>query len=223
MSTGAAALLRMIPWSGATCQHSDQVLCTMRQGLSKDWSMDELASTLMTIAHRVSASREPDFQVRRADGADRIYLRRWWLVPRGNDVNVYLHQMILDDDAVLHDHPYRSMSLMLTGGLTERYQEVPGNFGGPVLTRRVNRGDIVARSERLAHQLLVDEDARGRVWTIFVTGPRLREWGFWCPHGWRKWSDYVAVNQDPSVRHGGGTSGVGIGCGEIHDSVQEHS
>ena len=148
-----------------------------------------LARLLLPPARRLAARRPPDFVVQREEGA--VYLIRWWILPRNDWLNLYLHQMLRDDDAVLHDHPYASVSLVLTDGLTERYAEEPedeeyyqsvGDHVGAVRFVRVLRqGDVVRRSSRLAHQLLV----RGEAWTLFATGPRIREWGFWCPKGWK--------------------------------------
>lgn len=42
------------------------------------------------------------------------------------------------------------------------------------------------------------------VWTIFITGKNVRDWGFYCPNGWRFWKEFV------SVREGG--NDVGRGC-----------
>ena len=43
-------------------------------------------------------------------------------------------------------------------------------------------------------------------WTLFITGPRIREWGFHCPQGWRHWRDYTKP---------GSYGQVGRGCGEM--------
>lgn len=32
------------------------------------------------------------------------------------------------------------------------------------------------------------------VWTLIVTGPRVREWGFLCANGWKQWRDFVHDN-----------------------------
>lgn len=174
-----------------------------------------LCHRLYHRARVAAAAREPDFCVMRADTDDAVYLRRWWLVRRNNYLNIYLHQMILDDDAVFHDHPYWSVSLMLHGRLTEFYCKNPPD--GPRQYRSVSAGQIVFRSGRFAHQLVIPDHLRGATWTIFITGPRYKEWGFWCPRGWRLWSDYVSTTQDPSVRfgHAKNTSKKGVGCGEM--------
>lgn len=170
----------------------------------------------------VSRRRPPDFRVVREEGA--VYLNRWHLVPRNNWFNVYLHQMLRDDDDVLHDHPYSSLSLVLADGLVERWVEDVSEFCQLVrrkypeetvidpaqfATERVlYRGQLVWRSSRMAHQLVVVRPA----WTLFVTGPRVREWGFWCPRGWRPWRQYVDTRDQ--TEGGAGTSKVGRGCGE---------
>lgn len=175
----------------------------------------------------------PDFEVVRNDRD--VYLRRWWVVPRNNWFNIYLHNMLRDDDNILHDHMYASVSLVLTDGLNEVYCEhpawdalrrVPRSDGseGPIelrtATRIIRGGDLVWRSSKMAHQLIVNNkgpDGAGTAWTLFITGPRVKQWGFWCPKGFRHWKDYVAVTQDPSVRGNGSgnTSGKGVGCGEM--------
>jgi len=147
-----------------------------------------------------------------------MYLNRWWQWPRNNLTNCYLHNMIRDDDPILHDHPYWFVSIMLDGELRENYSPTPAadvSALGRVWERsRILRaGDIVFRSSTMAHQLVVRREA----WTLMISGRRVREWGFWCPKGWREWYKYVATNQDPSQRGnavGRGTSGRGVGCGE---------
>jgi hypothetical protein len=45
-----------------------------------------------------------------------------------------------------------------------------------------------------------------RAVSLFMTGPKVREWGFACPKGWVHWRDFT-----------GGENGelVGRGCGEF--------
>jgi hypothetical protein len=181
-----------------------------------------LATALFPKLMETALSREPDFEVMRDGRRDEVYLRRWWLIPRNDECNLYLHSMLADDDEILHDHMYESWSLILTDGLEERFvsapeklrdERFPSGFPPAAYQRRVLRaGDVVHRSERMAHQLLV----RAPAWTLFATGPRVKPWGFYCPRGWRRWQDYVAINQDPSVAGGHRTtSGRGVGCGEM--------
>jgi hypothetical protein len=166
-----------------------------------------LARLLLPMAVRYSRRRPPDFEVVR-DGDREVYLRRWWLVRRNSICNVYLHNMLRSDDVILHDHMYVSASLMLGDGLSEVYKLRPPSSA--TMKRDIAQGEIVFRSSNLAHQLVVREPT----WTVFVTGPRIKPWGFWCPRGWKLWSDYVAVSQNPDGS-GRGLSGRGVGCGEM--------
>lgn len=195
------------------------------------------------LAPRLQAwakDRPPDFQItgarRKVEGphAD-VYLRRWHLVrPRWWRPGLYLHQMLGDDDAALHDHPYWSVSLCLADGLRERYHLEPaalerllwenngrksdGKLGVSDMVCRIRHprvGDIIYRSSTMAHQLTI---VKGEPWTLFFTGPRLpKEWGFWCRRGWVHFKQYTKRSDATTARpgHGGtGTSGVGVGCGE---------
>lgn len=170
-----------------------------------------LAKFLYPRMMRLAEGRRPDFEVVR-DGDKEVYLRRWWVIPRNNYFNVYLHHMLRDDDPILHDHMYVSVSLMVGRGLLmENYCLRPKSGELPVhRSRWVHEGDVVFRSSRMAHQLIVLRET----WTIFVTGPRIKEWGFYCPKGFRHWKQYVALSQDPSGRNAG-QSGRGQGCGEM--------
>lgn len=190
--------------------------------------MKWLSNLLLPRMQREAASRDHDFAVIR--GVDKeLYLRRWWLIPRNNYFNIYLHNMLKDDDAVLHDHPYWSLSLVLTDGLYENYIARPDKLwqrltAASILKevhtpyakielfaahRDIPAGALIFRGAHFAHQLVAKKPA----WTIFVTGPRIKSWGFWCPRGYRNWEKYVAKAQDPSAKHRG-ESMVGEGCGE---------
>jgi hypothetical protein len=180
-----------------------------------------LARLLLPRLKRLAESRPPNFEVTRDGGRD-VYLRRWWIIPRNNHFNVYLHNMLKDDDDILHDHMYWSLSLVLTDGIEERYTLDPERTynlpqhgeDDPNWHRTIREGQLVLRSPCMAHQLIVHKPA----WTLFITGPRVKEWGFWCPKGFRHWKDYVALTQDPSQDQSkgtAGTSGRGVGCGEM--------
>lgn len=149
--------------------------------------IDELAAWA-----RARMQRLPDFVI---GGDDNAYMRRWWIVPRNELQNVYLHQIIRDDDdRALHDHPWANTSVLLIG----RYREITptGEF-----VREA--GSIVHRAAEDAHRLeLIDGEP---CVSLFFTGPKTRDWGFLCPNGWVHWRDFT-----------GGANGeiIGRGCGE---------
>ena len=133
-----------------------------------------MLNTIKRLFHR-----EPDFVV---GGKENPYLLRWWIIPRNRFLNIYLHKFLRDDDdRALHDHPWWSLSLTLAGQYVE--QDDHGR-------RTYRRGAIRLRPATYRHRIeLVEQQP---AWTLFVTGPRVREWGFHCPQGWRHWKDFVS-------------------------------
>lgn len=150
--------------------------------------MADLAG-MQAWAEGLMASRKPDFVI----GAD--YLRRWWVVPRNEFSNVYLHDIRKsDDDRALHDHPWANTSFLITGSYIEHTPE--GTF-----VRKA--GDVVQRPAGALHRLEVIPGERAI--SLFITGAKEREWGFECPQGWVHWKDFTDE---------GDSSQVGRGCGE---------
>ena len=149
----------------------------------------------MTLAARIIAhakKRKPDFQI---GGKKRPYIDRWYVIPRNPLFNTYIHHMQRDDDdRALHDHPWWNLSIILSGGY---FEHMPDR----VEWRGV--GQWVLRRASAAHRLALKDHVNS--WSLFITGPRIREWGFWCKHGWVHWKDFT----DPSD-----SGAIGPGCGE---------
>jgi hypothetical protein len=164
------------------------------------------------------AMRRPaDFVI---GGHDDPYLLRWYLVPwrkwsreaRENPTcwrrlkgfvssmlpSVYLHQFLRDDDdRALHDHPWFWCSIMLRGGYLEHTRRAHVAHWAPAI-----RFGTPWRAHRI--QLFgYPTHKRVPAWTIFITGPRLRNWGFHCPNGWIPWQRFTAAD-DPGA--------IGPGC-----------
>ncbi len=114
------------------------------------------------------------------DNGQGPYLHRWYLIRNskredGAGGNLYLHKFLRDDyDRALHDHPWQSVSIILSG----EYDEVTESK-----TFRRKVGDIVFREAEQPHRIcLIDGKP---VYTLFATGPKVREWGFHCEGGWK--------------------------------------
>jgi hypothetical protein len=157
-----------------------------------------LAGLVMRRIHRHGVTlRPPDFII----GEERApYLLRWWLIPRNRWFNVYLHCFLRsDDDRALHDHPWCWLSLVLRGA----YVEHTIAAGGIRQRRLIEKGALRFHRPRFAHRLEVIQK-RGECWTLFVTGPRVRVWGFHCAErGWVDWRTFT----DPA-----NTGRTGKGC-----------
>lgn len=157
---------------------------------------------LLELLQRFVANhRPPDFLIGNPDAPT---VRRWWVIPRNRWFNIYLHNILRDDDdRALHDHPWLNCSIVLEGGYLEFSLDGRPTFRPP--------GSIIFRMPTTAHRLVLLREyavaniATRPAWTLFITGPRIREWGFYCPQGWKLWSDFVKK---------GSTGEVGPGCGD---------
>lgn len=117
------------------------------------------------------------------------YMLRWFIIPRNRLMNIYLHFFLRDDDdRALHDHPWWSISIPLTKG----YIEVTHNAKGYRYQCRKPLRPIL-RSARKAHRIALFRDNGYPVqgWSLFITGPKIRSWGFHCPKGWIHWKDFT--------------------------------
>lgn len=134
-----------------------------------------------------------------------VYLYRWFVIPRNRWANVYLHVfMRSDDDRALHCHPWCSVSFIIGAtGYEEIYARRKWYLFGPVVNyvRTIPSGSIVFRRARFRHRIVLNGD--GMPVTLFLTGPRVREWGFWCPKGFVHWKKFTA-HDDPGR--------IGRGC-----------
>lgn len=147
-------------------------------------------SDMKDWARSVMTSRPPDFVI----GGD--YMERWYIIPRNDRANLYLHRTLRSDDDVLHDHPWDNTSFVIDGGYTEH---TPNS----VIDRRP--GDVVHRKAEDAHKLILWHGQPSV--SLFFTGPKVREWGFHCPKGWVPWQDFTGGYHN-------GRSDKGGGCGE---------
>ena len=167
---------------------------------------------LLDHALHVALHRAPDFTIRGTEEGD--YLRRWFLtpwskwdrtVPPKNWIealkrrlpNVYVHKFLRsDDDGALHDHPWWNVSVLLMG----KYVEETVAEGGVHHRREYRAGDLKFRRATGAHRIEVEMPC----WTIFITGPAVRDWGFHCANGWRPWQQFVDARDRGKTGHGCG-------------------
>lgn len=152
---------------------------------------------------------EPDLTITGEHGP---YMLRWYITPwsglgRGNEKlwarairllpNIYLHHFVHDDpDRALHDHPWASCSVILTGGYKEHLSD------GNIIYRKApaihfRRASASHRVELYRDPIIYLEGEYNKVrnireaWTLFFTGPKIRNWGFHCPKGWIPWWEFT--------------------------------
>lgn len=169
-----------------------------------------LIEFLRKKAIAVTESREPDVKI---GGRNDPYMLRWWWLPRNRFLNVYIHRFLRDDeDRALHDHPWWSFSILCQGFIREFYTAWFQDGTSYTAIRDLVPGDTVFRKATFSHRIVVMPDRRLPL-TIFITGPKIREWGFHCEKGWRHWMDFVDMED---------TGSTGRGCGEMDVSEQIH-
>jgi hypothetical protein len=136
-----------------------------------------------TLFRRVAIERPADVVI----GNDQPpYLSRWFLIPRNRVFNVYLHAFeSSDDDRALHDHPWLfNASFLLMG----EYVEHTIAAGGIHHQRALKTGQFLMRFGASPHRIEIKTCV---VWTLFITGPVVRHWGFHCPRGWVPWREFT--------------------------------
>jgi len=136
---------------------------------------------------RYAAKHKPNVNV---GGDQDPYMLRWWLIPRNNYFNIYLHKFLRSDsDVALHDHPAWNISILLQGEYTEHTIAAGGVNHAAIL----KAGDWKFRFAKAAHRI---ELHAGECWTIFISGPKIRTWGFHCPKGWKPYQDFIDIGGD---------------------------
>jgi hypothetical protein len=139
------------------------------------------------------------------------YMLRWVLFRKEWLGGLYLHIFLNDDDdRALHDHPFPSLSITLSGEIREVYSERGWNPSDKSQhsVRMIRDGDIVWRSAKFAHRL---ELRSATAMTLFIIGPHIKPWGFFCKRGWIPWQEYAHPESYSDPQHYGR---IGAGCGE---------
>lgn len=143
------------------------------------------------------------------------YVERWYVHPksqrktdpnntayvhsRGNLFGIYIHRFLAsDEDEAKHDHPRHNISIVIDRGFWEH-----------IKGRRVWRapGTIVFRRATTPHRIELEFSSgvprhSHEAISLFITGPRIREWGYHCAGGWVPWQTF----------HHGRDSGTTTGC-----------
>lgn len=145
-----------------------------------------------------------------------LYFARFWLqTPNGTRDSGYLESgdsMLLhwlvqpDDDDALHDHPWDFESRILSGGYVEEISDGYGKAQAPDEQNREpdlgptktwfwnhDEGEIITKKATDLHRIRV---LHPNTWTLVITGPRVREWGF-HPAGkpWQDWRSYLGIEK----------------------------
>lgn len=150
---------------------------------------------------RWARNREPDFVI---GGHEHPYLRRHWLIPRNRFFNIYAHEFLRsDDDRALHDHAYLFNASWLLEGRYIEWVPHKGNAQRP-WPKFLYAGDWKFRWGSSPHRIELCDEGSGEIpcWTVFITGPRVREWGFYCPKQWIHWRKFTSADDPGAIGRG---------------------
>lgn len=96
------------------------------------------------------------------------YLIRYTLTMFGMSLRIH-HWLASDDQRYLHDHPWDYLTLIVCGGYTDI---------SPETSDRLSFGSFRYRKAEHRHTVRVDT---GGCWSLLLTWPKRRNWGFWIP------------------------------------------
>lgn len=101
------------------------------------------------------------------------YVIRWKIETKLGSIRIH-HWLGPDDDRAFHDHPWRFVTVVLKGGYTDR---------SPSGDDHLRAGSVRHRPALHRHTVVPDP---GGAWTLIITGPKVRAWGFWLDGKFRK-------------------------------------
>lgn len=180
-----------------------------------------IARCLVRSPHAVDylirrAQRTPYTNIPARDGSD-TYMGRWWLFnaygkdESGNPTparwprlpNIRIHHIQCEDiDRHLHDHPWLASTIVLRGWYEEErsagevWDESSHSItvcDGELRERFLRRAGYTGRLEIGARHRITQVSAGG-VWTLFITGRKCNDWGFWVNGNKVPWREYLGIN-----------------------------
>lgn len=129
-------------------------------------------------------------------GVEVPYLIRYFVF-RSKYLTIYIHRFLRSDLDDLHDHPWSFMTYIIEGSYKEH------TFYG-VNERSINKNRLVFKNNKDFHRVEVNEnlpieDKEKGCLTLFVCGPKTKEWGFLDKGKWTPWWIYLNMpkKQEP--------------------------
>ena len=121
------------------------------------------------------------------------YLERYYLFLKERErfpFNIFLHKFLKSDPDDVHDHPWPYATLILRGGYYEwgPVFDTVGRKIGEVQHWR-KPGHFRTCSANSFHRIELDPNVT--CWTLFMPGPKQRDWGFLVQNKWIQWEQYL--------------------------------
>ena len=111
-----------------------------------------------------------------------------FVLRKAPDACIYVHRWMRSDPDHLHDHPWPFTSIVLAGG----YWEVT-----PSGRKWREPGSVGHLDETELHRVEIDQP--GEVWSMIITGPKIKSWGF-LVDGWMvPWREYRGAAEAAAI------------------------
>lgn len=107
-----------------------------------------------------------------------VYLRRWYIESPWMSIRLH-HWMHGDDARARHDHPWGFWTFILAG----RYTDVT-----PEGEQEMCAGTLAYRPAKHMHTVRIAPGEQ--CWSLLLTGPIMRRWGFWRRGRWVRSNRY---------------------------------
>ena len=124
---------------------------------------------------------------------DQPYLERYYVFLKDRDwfpFNVFIHKFLKSDPDDVHDHPWPYATLILKGGYyewTPQFDEQGRKFGEICKWR--GPGHFRVCRANSYHRIELDPSVTA--WTLFMPGPKKRDWGFLVNNKWIQHEQYL--------------------------------
>ena len=121
------------------------------------------------------------------------YLERYYLFLTERKYfpfNIFLHRFLKSDPDDVHDHPWPYFTIILKGGYWEWIPQFDsqGRKVGEIAKWR-RPGSFRWCSATSYHRIELDPEVE--CWTLFMPGPKQRDWGFLVRNRWVQWEQYL--------------------------------
>jgi len=117
---------------------------------------------------------------------DEPYLERYYIFLKDRTwfpFNVFVHKFLKSDPDDVHDHPWPYATLILKGGYYE-WTPVFDSNGKKIAETCTWRGAGSFRTSAATSYHRIELDPEVETWTMFMPGPKQREWGFLVSNKW---------------------------------------
>ena len=129
---------------------------------------------------------------------DEPYLERYYVFLKERTwfpFNVFLHKFLKSDPDEVHDHPWPYATLILKGGYWEWIPKI-NTLGEKWGESKVWRGPGHFRTCEPESYHRIELEPGVTPWTLFMPGPKKREWGFLVNNKWIHNETYLKVRRE---------------------------